>query len=83
MLGLSSRFREGVVGSLIDWRNLFEDSHPSEIVGGFHLMFHEPYDMPSNNAKQFHTLTNLKVEYLIIPEMTSIDESLHDFSIEE
>lgn len=82
-LGLTAEFQQGPMDQTDEWSNLFLDAHPSEIIDGFHLIFHDPFELPSSSSQQFYTLTELKVDYLVSPEMTSIDESLYDYSFEE
>lgn len=61
---------------IIDW-------HESEVLDGYRLIFHDPFELPSSNSPQFQTLTHHYVDYLIIPKMTSVDDSILNYTPDE
>lgn len=81
--GLSARFVQGTFNKTVEWRNLFEDSHPSEVLDGFRLIFHDSFELPSMSSTQFYTLTNHSIKFLITPEKADIDDSLMDLPPEK
>lgn len=75
--------KQGQFNTTAPWKNLFQDSHSAEILDGFRLTFHDPFELPSASSQKFHTLTDYNAEYLIVPEMTTIDESMLVYEPEE
>lgn len=63
--------------------NIYEDIHPSEIKDGFTLIFHDPFEVPTESSVQVQTLPNRKINFLVTPELISVDESLFAYSPEE
>lgn len=62
---------------------IFKKSHQSEIFDGFHLLFHDPYELPSFDSSHFYSPPWKFMNYWIIPEITSYDDSLKDYDINE
>jgi hypothetical protein len=59
------------------------DIRPKDDRDGFHLIIHDPYEIPSDRSVNFYTLANQTVEYLIDPKITSIDDTLRSYDPEE
>jgi hypothetical protein len=85
---------ENGVGAYIDmFRNqirkeeyfrLDEHVYSTEIKDGLHVIFHAPYEVPSQSQSfHFYTMIDQTIEIRIIPEMTTIDNSMIEFSPDE
>jgi hypothetical protein len=62
---------------------ILTDVRPKDARDGFHLIIHDPYEIPSDRSVNFYTLANQTVEYLIDPKITSIDDTLRSYDPEE
>jgi hypothetical protein len=62
---------------------VFTDIRPKEVRDGFHLIIHDPYEIPSEKSVNVFTLTNQTVEFLINPKIVSFDETLRTYEFEE
>ena len=77
----------GLNGKL-NWKRFIDSKdllrlHPSEVLDGYRLIFHDPFELPSPNSPTFLTLAHYFVEYLIVPRMTTVDDSILDYTPDE
>jgi hypothetical protein len=63
--------------------NIFKYSRPIEDLSGFHLIIHDPFEVPPDNSNNLIAMHEKTTNFLVFPEITSFDESLTDFSLEE
>lgn len=63
--------------------NIFENVHRSDVKDGFHLIFHDPFEIPSESSSYFQAVSNRTLNYFVTPELAEIDESLLDYLPEE
>jgi hypothetical protein len=81
--GLHCTFREmhyeRVGGNYFD-SYMFNETRPLENRGGFHLIFHDPFEIPSDDATHIMTVANELISIHIFPEVMRFDESFRDFS---
>lgn len=79
--GSNSQALKAVIGA-IPWTEKAQYNR-EQIKEGFRLIFHDPFELPSEQSKQFFSKPNIQTKFLISPEMTSIDDSLFDETPEE
>lgn len=64
--------------------NLYKNIHPSEVKDGFHFIIHDPFEVPSENSiLNFQTTPNRTKNFSITPVLTTVDDSLIEYSPEE
>lgn len=69
-----------------DYKNKHPEAHhqhPSEVLDGFHLIFHDPFEIPSRHSAHYYTMTNQTLNFLILPELVLHDESIEGDSLED
>jgi hypothetical protein len=59
------------------------DVRPTEVRDGYHLIFHDPFALPSKHSMNFQTQTNRSSEFFINPKIVYLHESLVDYGPEE
>lgn len=57
--------------------------HKSKVFDGFHIIIHDPFELPTRDSSHYHTLTNSTVVIWTKVEASKVAESLHDFTPEE
>lgn len=55
----------------------------TQVLEGFRMAFHDPYELATEESTQFFSQTSMHTKFSILPEMTTIDDSLVDATIEE
>ena len=63
--------------------NVLTDIRPKEYLDGYHLIIHDPYEIPSEKSVNIFTLANTTTEYLIDPKIVSFDESFKNYALAE
>lgn len=63
--------------------SIITDIRPKEDRDGYHLIIHDPYEIPTDKSVNVFTLANQTVEYLISPKVISFDKTLRKYSLEE
>ena len=63
--------------------NVYENIHANELEDGYHLIFHDPFEMPWGSSSHFQTALYRSLSYFITPELTEIDDSLIEYSPKE
>jgi hypothetical protein len=59
------------------------DVRPKEDRDGYHLIIHDPFEIPSDNSVNIFTMANRTVEYFINPKIISFDETFRSYDLEE
>lgn len=62
---------------------IITDVRPKDDRDGVHMIIHDPFELPSDKSKNFYTMGNRMVQYLIVPKISKIDETLEDYDPEE
>lgn len=55
-------------------------NHKSQVFEGFHLIIHDPFELPTRDSSHYHAMTNSTVVIWIKVEASKVIESLYDFS---
>lgn len=50
---------------------------------GYLMLIHEPSELPTANSVQVYVIVGNMIDVFVTPEITTIDDSLQDVSIEE
>jgi hypothetical protein len=64
-------------------KNYYNETKPDEMRNGYQFMLHEPFEVLSDDAIPLFAITGEKLNYFIVPEKMSYDESIVDFTPEE
>lgn len=56
---------------------------PTETRQGFRLMFHDPFELPSMSSYQYYFTPSFTRNYLIVPEVMRLDDSMLKYSLTE
>jgi hypothetical protein len=85
-LGLQGRFDE-VYTETKFFRSIteymFVKTQPFEPRHGFHLIVHDPFEVPNDDSVHLMTIPNEEIYFKVFPEIFGFDESLKDFTSEE
>jgi hypothetical protein len=81
-LGLRARFQQKKYESRYS-DLLLKDVRPFDDKDGYSLIIHDPFEIPSASSFHTYTLPNRTVEYLIVPKITSFEESLAEYGADE
>lgn len=57
--------------------------HKSQVFEGFHIIIHDPFELPTRDSSHYHTIANSTVVIWINVEASKVDESLHGFTPEK
>jgi hypothetical protein len=63
--------------------NLYENIHDSEVLEGFNLIIHDPFEVSSDDSIHVQTLMHQTVDLFVTPQVTEIENSLIEFEPEE
>jgi hypothetical protein len=63
--------------------HVLSDVRPKEDRDGFHLIIHDPFEVPSDKSVNIFTLANQTVEYFIKPKIISFDDTFKSYDLEE
>jgi hypothetical protein len=80
-LGFSGQFAQPRIAASEGFV-IFTDIRPKDPRDGYHLIIHDPYEIPSDRSANFYTLPNRTTEYFIVPKISSIDDSLEGYDPE-
>lgn len=57
--------------------------HKSEVFEGFHIIIHDPFELPSRESSHYHAMTNSSVVVWIKVEPSNVTENIHDYTPDE
>lgn len=67
----------------LNQRQEFYSHYTSEDKDGYQLIFHDPFEIPSDHSISFYTQKDHEKTFKITPEFVTYDETFADYSLEE